>query len=209
MNYSAEHAVFETGLSEKTVLWWYKKFRDVCKKHFRRYPIVLGGPRMAVEVDETFMSRRHGRRGRRVCRNPKWVIALIERGSGLCYLKVVPRRNAATLLPIILRHVRAGSTVQTDEWRSYRGLLRFPAYRRRAINHGQNFVDPLDPENHTQTVENLNGRWKKYVRVKQGIKDGPLPLHLVEFQWRQRYGGERSRVFYNFWSHVLEECPCD
>lgn len=207
MDYSTEYAAFETGLSKKAVVFWYMKFRRVCSGHFRLHPILLGGFQMVVECDETFMSRRHGRRGRRVRRNPTWVIALIERGTGLCYLKIVRRRNAATLIPIILSHVRAGSTVQTDEWRSYRALLRFPAYRRRAINHGQNFVDPLDPQNHTQLVENLNGRWKKYVRNKQGIKDRPLPLHLKEFMWRQRFGS-RDRVFFTFWSHAAEVYPC-
>lgn len=207
MNHTAEYAAFETGLEKNTVSFWYIRFRQVCKRHFRTHPIMLGGFQMVVECDETFMTRRHGRRGRRVRRHSTWVIALIERGTRMCYLQVVRRRDAATLLNVILRHVRAGSVVQTDEWRSYRALLRFPAYRRRAINHGQNFVDPLDPENHTQNVECLNGRWKKYTRMKQGIKDRQLPLHLVEFNWRQRYG-ERNRVFFNLWSHIAESYPC-
>lgn len=207
MEFSAEQVTFETGLTQLTVLRWYRKFRLMCRRYFRANPIVLGGPNMVVKSDETFMTRRHGRRGRRVRQNSKWVMALIERGTGLCYLKVVGRRNAQTMIPIILRHVRAGSIVQSDEWRTYRVLLRFPAYRRRAVNHGQNFMDPLDPANHTQNVESLNGRWRKYVRMRQGIKDHPLRLHLSEFCWRQRFG-ERSRVFFNLWSHVSEVYRC-
>jgi transposase len=204
MRHSVEYAVFETGITEKTVIFWFMKFRRLCKFYFRRNPIRLGGD---VEGDETFMTRKHAGRGRQVRRRPKWVFAMIERGSGNCYLQVVRRRDSATLMPIILRRLRPNSTFYTDEWRSYRMVGRFGIYRHRIVNHGVNFVDPLNANIHTQTVENLNGRWKRYVRMRNGIKDGPLRLHLVEFQWRQRFDS-RSQVFFNFWSQVSVLYPC-
>uniref|UniRef100_A0A914DVI8 Metalloendopeptidase n=1 Tax=Acrobeloides nanus TaxID=290746 RepID=A0A914DVI8_9BILA len=94
--------------------------------------------------------------GRRVRKRPKWIFAIVERGSGLSYLRIVRRRNAATLIPIIFCHVRFGSNVMTDEWQSYRRLQRLNRFRHRAVNHGLHFVDPTDPAVHTQTIKNKN-----------------------------------------------------
>lgn len=168
---------------------------------------MLGGAGIDVEVDENFNTKKHGGRGRDVRRNKKWVVVLIERGSGLCYAKVVRRRDAATLVPLILRHVRPGTRVITDEWRSYRALGRYPMFRHRAVNHSVNFVDPNDPEVNTQLAENLNGRWKKAVRRKHGISDRRYKLHISEFMWRQRFG-QRNRCFFNLISHIADLYPC-
>lgn len=207
MGHSKEYARFETGLSKDGVCYWYKQFREVCSNYFRANPVVLGGPNIDVELDETFMTRKHAGRGRQVRRNKKWVFCMIERGSGYCHCEIVPRRDTATLLPIILRHIAPGARILSDEWRVYRILGRFAIYRHKIVNHGVSFVDPTDATVHTQGVENLNGRWKLYVRKKQGIKDGQLRRHLAEFMWRQRFG-KRSRVFYYLWSHVATMFPC-
>lgn len=143
MRYPIEHVEHEMpSISHPTIVKWYGKFRRICRDYFRRHPILLGGPNVSVEADETYMSRKHGRRGRRVRRHSKWVFSIVERGSGFTYSTIVRRRNAATLLRIILQHVRAGTEIFTDEWRSYRVLARFPSFSHRVVNHGVHFVDP-------------------------------------------------------------------
>jgi transposase-like protein len=208
MNLPLEYAEFQTGVTHPHVVFWFKKFRRICARYFRSHPIRLGGPGLTVEADETFLSRRHGRRGRRVRRRPKWIFAIVERGSGHSYLRIVRRRNAATLMPILLRHVRYWSTVNTDEWRSYRRLQRTRLFRHRAVNHGLNFVDPADPENHTQTIENKNGQLKDMIRRRHGVVDQILPTFLKEFNWRERFG-QRNMIVYNFWSQVAALFPCE
>uniref|UniRef100_A0A914D7J1 Metalloendopeptidase n=1 Tax=Acrobeloides nanus TaxID=290746 RepID=A0A914D7J1_9BILA len=144
-------------------------------------PIRFDGGGLTVEADETFLSGRHGRRGRRVRKRPKWIFVIVERGSGLSYLRIVRRRNAATLIPIIFRHVRFGSYVMTDEWRSYRRLQRLNRFRHRAVNHGLHFVDPTDPPVHTQTIKNKNVQLKDMIRRRHGVVDQILPSLLKEF----------------------------
>ena len=126
---------------------------------------------------------------------------------GLSYLRIVRRRNAATLIPIIFRHVRFSSNVMTDEWRSYRRLKRLNRFRHRAVNHGLHFVDPTDPAVHTQTIENKNGQLKDMICRRHGVVDQILPSLLKEFNWRERFG-QRKMVFYNFWSQVAALYPC-
>jgi transposase-like protein len=203
--YSIEHAVYKSGIAKSNVVEWYKKFRKVCSEYFLRNPIRLGGN---VEIDETFMSRRHGRRGRRVRRHSKWLLTMVERGTNLSYIRVVYRRSAAFLLPIILRHVRPLSNIYTDEWRAYRALARQPIYRHRIINHGRNFVHPQDRTLHTQTIESKNGQWKKWVRMRNGLGDRSIRPHINEFLWRERFG-RRDVVFYNFWHQVSALYPCN
>jgi IS1 family transposase len=207
MNHSVEYAEYETQLAHRIVVSWYKKFRKICKRYFHANPIRLGGNGVIVEADETFMTRRHGGRGRPVRRRSKWLFGIVERGSGRSYYKIVRRRDSATLLSLILRHVLPNTVVHTDEWRAYRALARFPMFRHRFVNHGANFVDPQDRTLHTQTIEGKNGQWKEWVRRRHGVIDQIIPDLILEFNWRERFG-RRNVVFFNFWSQVADMYPC-
>lgn len=205
--FSLEHTVHETGIDRETVKFYFKKFRRFISEYFRRHPILLGGNGMTVEIDETFMTLTKGRMGRPVRRHKKWILTMVERGTMRSYMQVVRWRDRRTLLPIILRHVRPLTTVNTDSWRAYRFLGRLAMFRHRVINHNLNFVDPADHRNHTQNIESANGRWKRWVRVKNGLHNRAIRLHLKEFLWRDRFG-ERGSVFFNFWSQVAAMYPC-
>lgn len=83
---------------------------------------MVGGHNVVVEVDETFITSRHGRRGRWVRRHP----FCTERGSGISFMIPVPDRKAATLLQLIGQHVRPATTLSSDMWRSYGGIRAMP-----------------------------------------------------------------------------------
>lgn len=161
---------------------------------------------MVVELDETYMSKRHGNRGHRVRRNPKWIFTMVERGTGRSFMRVVRDRTRATLLPIIFRHVRPLSEVRTDGWLPYRILGILPQFRHKWVNHSLHFVDPADHDNHTQTIENKNGLWKDHVRRCRGLYDRAIRPHMKEFLWRERFGS-RNDVFYNLWSQIASQYP--
>ena len=72
----------------------------------------------------------------------------VERGSDKFLMQIVPSRDAATLLPIILANVEPGTEIHTDEWKSYARLNR----QGRSVNHSIQFVNPPNGA-HTQSIE--------------------------------------------------------
>ena len=108
---------------------------------------MVGGHNVVVEVDETFITSRHGRRGRWVRRHPFWIFGGTERGSGISFMIPVPDRKAATLLQLIGQHVRPATTLSSDMWRSYGGIRAMPQrFQHWVIYHTYHFVDPANPQ---------------------------------------------------------------
>jgi hypothetical protein len=100
------------------------------------HPILIGGHDVYVEVDETFMTPRKGRHGRRVRRHPFWIFGGVERGSGLSFFLPVIRRSATILLPLIQWHVRPGTKLVSDLSRAYGGIQALPQrYHHWIVNH--------------------------------------------------------------------------
>lgn len=59
-----------------------------------------------------------------------------------------------TLIPIMHKHILPGSVIITDGWAAYR-TLKNRGYTHHVINHSENFVDPENPQVHTQNIERL------------------------------------------------------
>ena len=81
--------------------------------YFRKHPIRLGGVGVKVQVDETklnFNVKSH--RGAAPAR-PCWVVCIVDtsHSPAVGYIEIVEKRDSSTLLPIILRIVRAGSII--------------------------------------------------------------------------------------------------
>ena len=80
----------------------------------------LGG---LIEADETYVGGRVRGRGQGYRKNKAVVFGMAKRG-GKIMTKVVPNVKRRTLEPVIRENVTAGSTIHTDDLRSY---LRLPA----------------------------------------------------------------------------------
>ena len=64
------------------------------------------------------------------------VIGLLKRGGNV-YVKIVPDCSREALRPIIRGPMLAASTVYTDGWRSYDGLV-LDGFRHHRIHHHEN-----------------------------------------------------------------------
>ena len=84
------------------------------------------------------------------------------------YMELVPRRDAATLLPIIQQHVLPGTTIWSDQWPAYNVSSLPGVAGHGVVNHSLHFVNPSTGVN-TQTVESYWNRVKtKFKRMKEG-----------------------------------------
>jgi hypothetical protein len=68
-------------------------------------------------MDESYFFHRKYHRGS--LRRGMWVVGIVERGTGRCYLEIVARRDAETLERIITSHVLPGTVIITDAWGGY------------------------------------------------------------------------------------------
>jgi len=77
----------------------------------------LGGPGIIVQIDESLFNHKPKyQRGRRASKDKEtWVFGIAETSHtpAVTYMQTVEKRDAATLLPIIERIVRLGSTVHS------------------------------------------------------------------------------------------------
>ena len=98
--------LFESLICWDTIVNYNNYFRkECCTWLLNNNPQLEGfdinGQCIFVEVHESYFFHRNYNRGLR--RRGKWVVGLVERGSGRCWLEVVVRRrpNAPTLERII------------------------------------------------------------------------------------------------------------
>eukprot|EP00731_Ephydatia_muelleri_P007958 Em0004g296a len=130
--FSQSHLTLEQIL-EVTFLWTEDMSGEtVCAVYMDQIETEkIGGVGKVVEIDESKFGKRKYNRGRR--REGQWVLGGVERGSEEMFMQIVPSRDAATLLPVIIANVKPGTEIHTDEWRSYARLN-----RRGYVHHTEN-----------------------------------------------------------------------
>lgn len=131
----------------------------------------LGGH---VEVDETYVGgRSHGKRGRGAS-HKSVVLGMLER-QGDIMTRVVQDAKRKTLEAHILKNVRRGATVSSDEWLAYRNLSK-RGYRHRAVNHSAE--QWVVGQHHTNSLE---GFWSIVKRSIRGTHVHVSPRHLAKY----------------------------
>ena len=132
-----------------------------------------------------------------------WVVGLVERGTGRCWMEVVAHRDAQTLERIITNHVLPGTTRVTDAWRGYHNVahLNNGVYDHSVVVHAREFVSSVDPDIHTQTIEGLWHLAKRKLRYQNGTSRGLFLSYLVAFQWRNSH---KENVFASYMRMLCE-----
>lgn len=168
-----------TGLSRVTINDNLKYFRQCIAEYCQQQsPFDTG----EVEVDESYFGARRvrGVRGRGA-RGKTIVFGLIKRG-GRVYTQVVKNCSVNTLLPIIKDKIDIDSTVYTDGFKSYDGLVNFGYKKHYRVKHGENQF--AAGTNHINGIENFWAIAKSRLSKFRGISKTTFNLHLKECEFR-------------------------
>lgn len=203
------HIVMEhVEVGTHTGVNWCQYFRKICSWKLCQTSIQLGGPGKEVQIDESLFVRAKYHRGRNTNRADTWVFGAYDVNYKVGYIKVVRKRDAATLLPIIQRVIAPGSIVVSDEWRAYRSIAHLPGnYQHKTVNHSRYFVDPATGT-HTNNVESYWSRAKASFKKMHVTSKPMVPSYLDEFMWRERYGKTDKMAYLNILRNIAEKYPC-
>ena len=178
---------------QHTIVDWLQFCRDVPVDYFLNNPVPIGGVGHIVEIDESLFARRKYNRGRLVPET--WIFGGYDQQTKHGFLVPVPRRDAATLLPIIQQWVLPNTTIWSDMWAAYNQLPQL-GYQHGTVNHTNNFVDPVSGVC-TNRVEAMWQRGKSKFKSMMGPTNREMiPDYLSEFMWAQRFGGKHT--FFHF-----------
>jgi transposase len=193
---SAKQIQRETGVTYKTAWRMFKQIRSLMSDG----DLELEGP--TVEIDESYFGgvRKYGHgRPMRGDKKKTPIVAIVQRG-GKVVARVIPDVTGASLLAAVRKHVKPGSTIYTDELKSYQGISNMrgkdgkPArYWHRAIRHADGVYarGPI----HTNSVE---GFWSLVKRGIGGVYHSVSPKYLQTyldeycFRYNRRHEGNQQ-----------------
>ncbi len=187
----------DLGITQKSA--WFVLHR---LRHASRTPSFnrqLGDGGKSVEADEKAVggSESNKHRAKRVkgtngMKGKTIVLGIVERGGEL-RAGVVENQKAVTLEPIVNAHVAEGTTVYTDDLRSYQHLGM--AYDHSTVRHSAG--EYVKGDAHTNTIESV---WALLERQIVGIHHWVSPKHLdayvseMTFRFNRREMAKGDRV---------------
>ena len=135
-----------------------------------------------VELDEAYVGGRKsgGKRGRGAA--GKTIVFGIYKHNGKVYTEVVPNCSRKTLYAIIKGKVDAASTIHTDGFRTYDGIVDLGYQKHYRVNHSNN--EFAVGTNHINGIEGFWGFAKIRLVKFRGMRKSTFYLHLKESEFR-------------------------
>lgn len=187
-------AIRENEVSKNTITDYYNYCREVCALSLEQNFHQIGGPGEIVEIDESkFFTRKYNRGRILSAQQEGWVFGGIERSSKECFMVRVKDRSKETLLPLITKYIKPGTTIISDEWKAY-GKIKEIGYQHYTICHKKQFVDPENPSVHTQNIE-CSWRYAKATYPERYTSEELRDSYLQEFLYRRKHKGKFIQQF--------------
>jgi transposase len=166
-------------LNRKTVDRYYNLFREKIMAYslLEIRKIAKG----EFELDESYFGakRVRGKRGRGAAGKTP-VFGLLKR-NGKVFVSVVDNCSKEQLMPIIKGKILSGSTVYTDGWKAYDGLI-LNGYDHYRIFHSHN--EFARGKNHVNGIEAFWSFAKRRLAKFNGIASHKFNLYLKECEFR-------------------------
>lgn len=179
-----------TSINRNTINRYFNLFREaICACSQRSRPN-LG----EFEVDESYWNksrqayfgahRVRGKRGRGAAGKTP-VFGLLKR-DGRVYVEIVENCSRESLLPIIQGKILEGSTIHSDGWAAYDGLI-LNGYSHYRVYHSKN--EFARGKSHVNGIESFWSYAKRRLAKFNGLTDEKFILHLkeCEFRWNYRH----------------------
>lgn len=168
-------------INRKTINRYYKIFRENIYRYQKQEMKKFIGD---IEVDESYFGPKRikgkaTRRGRGTHRQP--VFGIYER-NGRVYTEIIPDCKMRTLRAIIKGKIDLESTIYSDSWKGYGGLVDVGYKKHFRINHKR---DEFSNKRgvHINGIESFWSFTKRRLTKFNGVKKN-FDLHLKECEWR-------------------------
>lgn len=176
------------GLNRNTINRYFRIFREaILKKQLSDKKKFFG----EVELDEAYFGAKRLRginmpqkRGRGTWKQA--VFGVFER-DGRVYTELIPNAKSATLRKVILGKISLQSSLCTDGWRGYNGLLDSGYNKHFRIDKSKSFSNKRGV--HINGIESFWSFTKRRLAKFNGVKS-TFMLHLKECEWRWRKSTE-------------------
>ena len=170
-----------TGISRVTISNIYQKLRLRIMQLTENEEKLSG----EIEADESYFGakRIRGKWGRGAAGKTP-VFGILKR-DGKIYVNIVKNCKKEQLLPIIEGKVLEGSTIYSDGWKSYDGLI-LNGYDHYRVYHSKNEFSR--GKTHINGIESFWSYTKRRLSKFNGLSDKVFHLHLMEseFRWNLR-----------------------
>ena len=174
---TASETALRMGVSRKTVNRLYQLFRKRIAILCERESKFTG----EVEIDESYFGARRvrGKRGRGAMGKIP-VVGILKR-NGTVYTKPIRNCTKAQLMPVIKGKILEGSTVHTDGWKSYDGLI-LNGYKHKRVFHSKD--EFVRGKSHVNGIESFWSYTKRRLAKFNGVRREYFLLHLKESEYR-------------------------
>ena len=113
------------------------------------------------------------------------VFGIKKREDGKVYTQIIKNASKQELLPIIRRLVsKKNTTIYTDKWKSYDGLV-LDGYKHKRINHSKSYSNRKGT--HVNGIENFWSFSKRRLAKFNGVSRNTFLLHLKECEFRYNH----------------------
>lgn len=186
------------GVSRNTINGIMRKLRERIAEHCEESSPFRGH----IEVDESFFGARRvkGKRGRGAY--GKTIVFGIYKRNGNVYTEIVPNCSRATLQGIIRARVHRLSTIYSDRWRGYNGVVDLGYRKHYRLDHGRN--EFVRGRSHINGIEGFWGLAKTRLVKFKGMHKHTFYLHLKECEFRYNH---RNQNIYKTLLVLLNEIP--
>ena len=184
------------GVNRNTVNDWFNSFREKILEYQEHENGSFHGE---IELDESYfggprkkLHAKDRRKRGRGSENKVPVFGIKKRDDGRVYTQIIKNASKQELLPIIRRLVaKDNTTIYTDKWKSYDGLV-LDGYKHKRINHSKTYSNRRGT--HVNGIENFWSFSKRRLAKFNGVSRKTFLLHLKECEFRYNHKDDIMKI---------------